>query len=649
MLVFNILLISLPSVALALNFPFERIQLSEAEADSYPAVRFGGLGPNLPRRECKYIPGDDNWPSEEEWEEFNDALEGALLKPKPLASACYNGPDYNAKRCEDLKRQWTTSALHANDPISFMSLWATGYSCVPTSNPNSTCTQGGYPVYVVNATTVRHVQMAVNFARNQNIRLVIKNSGHNYNGLALGGNSLSVWVHNLKDFTYHPEYISSEYSGRAVAYSGGFQALDASAAMTRHNITFISAGGPTVGIAGGFLQGGGHSVWTSSKGLAADQVLSIQAVTADGRFVTADPHTNKDLFWAFRGGGPGNYGIITSVIIKAFPRTTTTSTSINLSTVPGQGNSSGLPLETFWAGMRAYWKFTLDICEAGGLGYNFIRHTPFPSSNTTGYTFTTSISLPNRTTAEHRDFLRPFFQELNALGIPIAIPSSLQIRQHENHIFTDSTFAPEEESVFPRSLHRRALGDKVSSTLIGSRFFTRANHASPAAVDTMASAIRSFIEKENNGGGYTFHGIDHCPSLKVSGFPDNAVQPAYREAVNHNQGYEGNWHWDGQSEIVSFEDLRVRHRRLQSHLASWRAITPNSGSYLNEGDAQEPDWKDSFYGTNYARLADIKRRWDSEGVFWVLSGVGSDEWTLRGSVGGGRSGIFTQDGRLCRV
>jgi len=62
----------------------------------------------------------------------------------------------------------------SSDPTSILSQWASGNTCVPTSQPNSTCTQGGYPVYVVDALTVRHVQMAVNFARNNNIRLVIK-------------------------------------------------------------------------------------------------------------------------------------------------------------------------------------------------------------------------------------------------------------------------------------------------------------------------------------------------------------------------------------------------------------------------------------------------------------------------------------------
>lgn len=92
----------------------------------------------------------------------------------------------------------------------------------------------------------------------------------------MGGNSLSIWVHSLKGYTFHPNYTSPEYSGPAVAYTGGFQSQDTSAVQRDHNITILTAGGPTVGIAGGFLQTAGHSGFTSYYGLAADHVLSIQ-------------------------------------------------------------------------------------------------------------------------------------------------------------------------------------------------------------------------------------------------------------------------------------------------------------------------------------------------------------------------------------
>ncbi len=75
--------------------------------------------------------------------------------------------------------------------------------------------------------------------------------------------------------------------------------------MDRYNMTLVVPGGQTVGAYGGWTAGGGHSTLGSLYGLGSDQVLSIDVVTADGRFLTADPETNADLFYALRGGGPG--------------------------------------------------------------------------------------------------------------------------------------------------------------------------------------------------------------------------------------------------------------------------------------------------------------------------------------------------------
>jgi hypothetical protein len=85
------------------------------------------------------------------------------------------------------------------------------------------------------------------------------------------------------------------------------QAAEARTEMlkNRSNATILTAGGSNVGLAGGFFQGAGHSTYTSYYGLAADHVLEINAVTADGNFVTANAEKNSDLFWAFRGGGGG--------------------------------------------------------------------------------------------------------------------------------------------------------------------------------------------------------------------------------------------------------------------------------------------------------------------------------------------------------
>lgn len=93
----------------------------------------------------------------------------------------------------------------------------------------------------------------------------------------------------------------------AVSYAGGTQASEGSALMAREKVSMMVAGGPNVGIAGGYLQGGGHSGLLGWLGFAADQVLEMTAVTADGRVVEMHEGMNGDLFWAFRGGGGGMY------------------------------------------------------------------------------------------------------------------------------------------------------------------------------------------------------------------------------------------------------------------------------------------------------------------------------------------------------
>lgn len=124
--------------------------------------------------ECKVFPGDANWPSESEWARLNASINGVLLKPKPAASPCYPGPDHDQARCQFLVSGTSSNRFWLDDPLTELAQWTQGSSCVATLTPVGNCTRGGFPEYVVNATTANHVQSAVNFARENNIRLVIK-------------------------------------------------------------------------------------------------------------------------------------------------------------------------------------------------------------------------------------------------------------------------------------------------------------------------------------------------------------------------------------------------------------------------------------------------------------------------------------------
>jgi len=132
-----------------------------------------------------------------------------------------------------------------------------------------------------------------------------RNTGHDFGGRSSGSGSLSVWVHHLKSFEYLPKYTLGQYTGMAVRVGAGVEAWEMFNHMGANNIT-VPAPCCTVGMAGGWIGSGGHSTIVSTLGLGADQVLSAQVVTAEGRLVTADPNTNKDLFWAIRGGGAGS-------------------------------------------------------------------------------------------------------------------------------------------------------------------------------------------------------------------------------------------------------------------------------------------------------------------------------------------------------
>lgn len=82
----------------------------------------------------------------------------------------------------------------------------------------------------------------------------------------------------------------------------------------------------------------------------------------------------------------------------------------------------------------------------------------------------------------------------------------------------------------------------------------------------------------------------------------------------------------------------VEQRRItEVFVPRLAALTPGGSAYLNEADYRQPQWQNVFYGGNYQRLLDIKRRYDPHDLFYGLTAVGSEAWTVR------------EDGRLCRT
>ncbi|KAI4943502.1 hypothetical protein J4E91_009412 [Alternaria rosae] len=617
----SILLVA--QAAFAYNFPYEGIQLTDLDVGDNPDLAFGSARTgDLPS--CKSYPGYDGWPSSSQWSSLNVSLGGTLLRGVPPAAACYEGEYKDAAKCSNVRRRQADALFAKEDPLIPFGQWTLHNPCpVPaasTARPLSDCKVISFPAYVVNATTVKDVQLAVNFARNNNVRLTIKNTGHDFLGRNTGGGALQVWVHRMKAFEYLPTYRVGQYSGQAAQVGAALEQHEVYDAMGTHGITLLAPGSSTVGAYGGYMQGGGFSYITSKYGLMADQILALEIVTADGRFVHADPTENTDLFFAVRGGGPGNYGIVTSAIVKAYPPTTVARSDFTFQTGPVSSNDKTtvrVSNETFWKGMEVYFAHNLRINNAKGIMSNFIT--------TTARTFTLSnqITKPGITAKEMKALMKPLIKDLNDIGIPLTNP--------EPKFW--NTYA--EFGALPGG-----PSGGISNSRLVSRLVPRSNFENPASqtFNATMAAIRSFVEE----GGYSFHSVDYAPTYETAGYPgsDSAVSPHLRNAVMHMTGFDSRQY----DASLSDELWQSSHARLNSYVQKLRDATPLSGAYMNEADVAEPNFQYSMYGDNYDRLLSIKKQRDPWGLFYAVTGVGSEDWFVEGT-----GGLPTQQGRLCKV
>lgn len=186
-----------------------------------------------------------------------------------------------------------------NSSSSVMAPFFANQSCDPWTPRERPCELGAYVRYAVNATEVDHIAAAINFAREKNVRLVIRNTGHDYLGRSTGAGSLAVWTHYLKDIT-PVQWDDADFTGKALKLGAGVQGYEMLQAATALGRVAVGGECPTVGVAGGYTQSGGHSALSTNFGLAADQTLSFEVVTASGELVTASKTENTDLYWALR-------------------------------------------------------------------------------------------------------------------------------------------------------------------------------------------------------------------------------------------------------------------------------------------------------------------------------------------------------------
>jgi len=167
----------------------------------------------------------------------------------------------------------------------------------------------GRPAHVLRPTSVADVQAAVRFAAESRLALSVRGGGHSFQGFGTNDDGIVVDLAALADV----EVVDEEH--HVVRIGGGATWGQVADALAPRGLAISSGDTKGVGVGGLTLTGG--IGWKVRKyGLALDNVVAAEVVTAGGEVVRASDEEHRDLFWALRGGG-GNFGIVTAFEFRA--------------------------------------------------------------------------------------------------------------------------------------------------------------------------------------------------------------------------------------------------------------------------------------------------------------------------------------------
>ena len=166
------------------------------------------------------------------------------------------------------------------------------------------------PAIVVEADDAEDVASAVRFARTHGLRVAPQGTGHNASPMGSLEGTLLLRTHRMRG-------VEIDATGRRARVQAGALWMDVAGAAAEHGLAALAGSSPDVGVVGYSL--GGGIGWLARKyGMAANSILAIELVTADGRHVRTDADHDPELFWALRGGG-GNFGVVTALEFRLYP------------------------------------------------------------------------------------------------------------------------------------------------------------------------------------------------------------------------------------------------------------------------------------------------------------------------------------------
>jgi hypothetical protein len=312
-------------------------------------------------------------------------------------------------------------------------------------------------------------------------------------GHSTGAGAIALWTHNLKSQDLR-DWDDQFYKGKAIKMGAGVLARDAVSFSGAQKLLVLAGQCPSVGVAGGYIQGGGHSPLSSKYGLAADQALEYEVVDAKGNLLVANRANNTDLFWALSGGGGGSYGVVLSATVKAHPDIAITHGSLEF-------KADGLSADAFRDAVSAFHEFLPKLVDAGCATWHMFSRQGF------NMPFLTAPGLsPDRV----QELIAPFLATLDSMGAKYT------------KTFTEYPNWGAYYAVYS-SVQTKGSAAPIHG---GSWFHPRSNFVErPKGIDF----VETTMKLQDEGATVIFLGLN--ASKAIAGNVDNAVFPGWRDVM----------------------------------------------------------------------------------------------------------------------
>lgn len=545
-------------------------------------------------------------PSLSDWQSLQQQLSGNLQTARPLAFSCFpsaNGGSITtaaATACLDVQVNYLNASYRTSVYHGFFHSYNDG--CVSNAteqcllNPNDpsapasgSCYQGLVSDHYIEIRDAEDVQNAFAFARRTGVTLSIKASGHDYLGRSSIKGSLALWTRNLKRMSYYPSFQAQNAPD---TYSAGVQAFTLGAGINldeaylfadKNNVTLIGGSSPTVTVSGGWGLFGGHSVLSPLYGMGADRVLEFTLVTPDGVLRTANAMTNADLFWALRGAGGAAFGVVLSTTIKVESAMPFTLAEISFPPTP----SNQLPFLELLINESVSW-------AAKGWG------------GPLGSTYTALV--------------HPGALDLNATALTFSAVTDYARRQQRPSDISSS--APSINFAhFPNwySFYKTVIAP-TGTTGIGQpnfaifRVMPKRMQLTPDGQQSLTAFFKSLLDANLQP-----QILQTPPNLYPYQPGSTSVHPAWRDSF-WMVGTSLQYAWN-----ASDAERKANATLLQQVSKDALAAAPDGANYPNEADPWLPEWQTAFWGANYPRLLQIKKRYDPSGLIGCWKCVGFED------------------------